>query len=120
MKLTRRFVVRTTRRLSEAAGYLELGLTRQALACLDRVGNPGPFAAAVELLRGEAARRERRFDDAAVSFEIAARLLPAPSNKPLWLAASRYQRETGNVDRAIQSLAHARGALPPSPTPRMN
>ena len=113
-------VIRTVKRLSEASGYLQLGLTKRALACLEGLEAPGPLGAAVEVLRGEAARQERRFDDAATSFEAAARMLPTPSNKPLWLAVSNFHRQAGNLPRAIQTLAHARGALPPRAKPNTN
>lgn len=120
MRFRNPLTIRTVKRLSEASGYLELGLTRQASACLDALGDPGPFSAAVEMLRGEVARRERRFQDAADSFEAAARLLPSPSNKPLWLAVSRFHRQAGNTALAIQMLAHARGAWPPKAKPNPN
>lgn len=110
-------VVRTVKRLSEAIGYLELGMTTQALACLEGLDEPGPLTAIAEMLRGEAARREERFDDAARCFEAAARMLPAPDNKSIWLALSSFHRQAGNTDQAIESLAHARGAWPPRPEP---
>lgn len=118
MNPVKKSIIRAMKCLSEASGYLELGMTKQALASLDRLDQPGPFQPAVEILRGEAARRERRFDDAADSFEAAARMLPAPNCKPLWLALSLYHRRAGNTDRAIETLAHARGALPPKARPK--
>ncbi len=63
--------IRVTRRLTQAAGYLELDMPQQALARLDNLGPLGPFEADVELLRGEAFRRQQRYDDAARSFEAA-------------------------------------------------
>lgn len=120
MELGRIGVVRTIKRLSEAIGYLELGMTQQALACLDVLAcldgldGPGPFRAVAEMLRGEAARRENRVRDAARSFEAAAKMLPATDNKSIWLALSSFHRQAGNTDLAIESLAHARGARPPS------
>ena len=113
-------VVSVLRRLSEAKGYLELGMTQQALACLDKIRDPGPFTAAVEMIRGEAARREQRFDAAASSFETAARMLHAPHDRPVWLTLSMCYRQAGDTDRAIESLALARGALPPKARPQAN
>ncbi|MBN2474353.1 MAG: hypothetical protein JXB62_07080 [Pirellulales bacterium] len=110
MRFDRTQMVRTVRCLSEATGYLELGLTQQAIACLDRIGNPGHFSAMAEMLRAEALRREQRYEDAALCFENAARMLPAPANKPIWLALSAYHRQTGNTIQAIETLAFARGA----------
>ena len=114
MELGKIQVVRTVKRLSEAIGYLELGMTQQALACLHGLDDPGPFTAIAEMLRGEAARREQRFDDAVRSFEAAARMLPAPDNKSIWLALSSFHREAGNAELAIETLARARGARPPN------
>ena len=118
MELGRLNVVRAVKRLSEAIGYLELGMTQQARACLEHVGSPGPFTAIAELLRGEAARREDRLDDAARSFEAAARMMPGPDSKSIWLALSTFHRQVGNTDLAIATLAHARGARPPSVEPK--
>lgn len=120
MQLGKIEVVRTVKRLSEAIGYLELGMTQQALACLEGLDEPGPFTAVAEMLRGEAARRENRLDDAARSFEAAARMLPAPDNKSIWLALSNFHRQAGNTDLAIETLAHARGARPPRTKPKAN
>lgn len=120
MELGRIGVVRTIKRLSEAIGYLELGMTPQALACLNGLDDPGPFSAVAEMLRGEAARRQSRFQDAARSFEAAARMLPAPDNKSLWLALSSFHRQAGNTDLAIETLAHARGARPPNAKRKAN
>ncbi len=106
-------VVRMVKRLNEAIGYLELGMTQQALACLDGLDTPMPFTAIAEMLRGEAARREHRFDEAARCFEAAARMLPGPDSKSIWLALSRFHRQVGNTDLAVATLAHARGARPP-------
>ena len=118
MELGRMKVVRTVKRLSEAIGYLELGMTQQARACLERLDGPGPFTAIAELLRGEAARREDRFDDAARSFEAAARMMPGPDSKSIWLVLSTFHRQVGNTDLAIATLAHARGARPPRVEPK--
>ncbi|OHB68405.1 MAG: hypothetical protein A2V70_17190 [Planctomycetes bacterium RBG_13_63_9] len=93
-------------------------MTRHALACLEGIKDAGPWSAVAELLRAEAARRERRFGDAADSLEAAAQLMPPPIGKSLWLAVSMCHRRAGNVDRAIESLAHARGAFPPRARPK--
>ncbi len=113
-------VVRILRRLSEAKGYLELGMTRHALGRLEGIRDWGPFTVAAEMLRGEAARREHRFAAAADSFETAARMLHTPHDKPVWLTLSMCYRQAGDTDRAIESLAHARGARPPKAKPQAN
>ncbi len=120
MKRNNPQIARVLRRLSEAKGYLELGMTQHALACLDKIRNAGPFTAAVEMIRGEAARREHRFEAAANSFEAAARILESPHDRPVWLTLSMCYRQAGDTDRAIESLANARGALPPKMRPPAN
>jgi len=110
--------VSIVKRLSEAVGYLELGMTPQAHASLDHIVSPGPFTAAVETLRAEVARREHRFEEAASSLETAARMTPNPQDRPLWLTLSAWHRQEGNTDLAIESLAYARGARPPKARPK--
>ncbi len=110
MKTTNQPPMRAIKRLSEAIGYVELGMTRQAAASLQKIGDAGPVTAVVEMLRAEIARREQRFEDAAESLEAAARVMPDADGRPLWLALSQWHRHVGNTDRAIDSLAHARGA----------
>ena len=103
---------RVTKRLREATGYLELGMTQHALDCLQGLGATGTFYAAAELLRGEALRRQRRFDDAAVHLEEAARHTPEPHDLPAWYALSQCLREAGDRETADTILARVRGAKP--------
>jgi tetratricopeptide (TPR) repeat protein len=112
--------VRTVKRLSEAIGYLELGMVEQALVCLQGLDEPGRFAGIAEMLRGEVARRQHRLDDAARSFEAAAKMLPAPDDKSVWLVLSDFHRQAGNTDLAIETLAHARGAWRRKAKPKEN
>jgi hypothetical protein len=102
------------KRLVEADGYLDLGMTRQALATLDAIDEPGGFLGAIEFLRGKALWLENRIDDAADSLRFAAEHTRAPFNRPAWLALSAYYHDHGLTDQAIDSLAHARGANNPS------
>jgi tetratricopeptide (TPR) repeat protein len=102
--------VRAVKRLSEAIGYLELGMTRQAVACLDHVEAGSPVSPLAEVLRGEVARREHRLDDATRYLETAAQMLPKPASKSIWLALSVFQRQLGDTELAINSLGRARGA----------
>ncbi len=107
--------VRVSHRVRNAIGYMELGMTQRALDHLEGIGQLGPFEAAVDLLRGEAYRILRRWDDATESFESAARKFKDPHDRSAWFALSQCLREAGDVDRAIQTLAHARGAKPSAP-----
>lgn len=102
--------IRVTKRMAEATGYLEIGMAQQALDRLDGLGDVGPLEAEIELIRGEALRSQHRYEAAAASFRNAARKAPSPHNRTAWLALSLCYRQSGDTDRAIQSLALARGA----------
>ena len=100
------------RRLREAIGFMELGLPQYALDRLDGLDTPGPFAAQIELVRGEALRKLHRYCDAAVSLKRAAAKFPAPYNKPAMLALSVCYHQAGDHIGAVNALASARGAGP--------
>ena len=105
-------LIRVAKRLREATGYFELGMPQHTLDCLEGLGELGPFEAEVQLLRGEALRVQHRYDDAAAALKTAARKFPAPYDRSAWFALSLCYRQVGDVNRAIQSLARARGAGP--------
>ena len=48
--------VRVSKRIRQAIGYMELGMTQRALDHLAGIKNWGPFEAPVQMLRGEAHR----------------------------------------------------------------
>lgn len=105
--------VRVLKRLSEATGYLELGMTQHVLECLDGLTPLGPFEADVELLRGEALRRQHRYQDAALALKAAAQSSsrsPNVEDSSAWLALSLCLQQGGQVAQALQVLARARGA----------
>jgi tetratricopeptide (TPR) repeat protein len=112
MSIDARQLTRVAKRVVEATGYLELDMAQQALDRLNELDDLGPFEAEVELLRGEALRLQQRFEDAAVALQKAARRFPTPFRKPALLALSLCYKQAGDQDRAMQSLAMARGALP--------
>jgi len=105
-------MIRVSKRLTQASGYLELDMPHKALECLDNLGALGPFEADVAILRGEAFRRQHRFQEAANSFQTAARKMPSPQDRDAYLAMSVYYQQAGNVAQAVQMLARARGARP--------
>jgi len=105
--------VRVGKRIREAAGYLELGMAEQALRALENLGDLGPLEGQVQMIRGEALRRQDRFAEAAVSFEQAAKKFPQPLDRPAWLASSWCYRQAGDFERAVNLLGWARGAMPP-------
>ena len=104
--------MRVAKRVCAATGYLELGMAQHALDCLTELGPSGPFEAEIELLRGEALRRQERFKDAAVALKAAADKLPAPHDVAAWLALSLCQKRAGDMVDSINTLAKARGASP--------
>lgn len=104
--------VKTVRRLIAAEGYLELDMPDYALEEIDAVGDPGPFEAVVELIRGEAYKGQRRYRDAIGPLKRAAELIPAPHNRQAWLSLSECFRKDGDVETAklIEKFANSPAA----------
>ena len=102
--------IRVSKRLTQAAGYLELEMPQHALERLEHLDPLGPFEADVSLLRGEALRRQNRLQEAAASFQVAAAKLASPQDREAYLAISLCLRQVGKVHEATQMLARARGA----------
>ena len=106
--------IRLSKRLSEADGYIDLGMSQHALDRLEGLGDHGPFEAAVAMLRGKALWLQKRFDEAAENLRVAADGLKSPQSRQAWLAISLYHRHRHDVDNAIDALSRARGAnIPP-------
>lgn len=105
--------VRLTKRLSEADGYIDLGMGQHALNRLDNIGEAGPFAPAVAMLRGKALWLQKRFDEAAEQLRTAADGLNYPYSRQAWLAVSLYHRQQGEIHESVDALANARGATTP-------
>jgi len=112
MALTLAQLIRVAKRVKEATGYFELGMTQHTLDCLEGLGDLGPFEAEVALLRGEALRAQHRYAAAETALKTAARKFPSPFDRSAWFALSLCYRQAGDTDRAVQSLARARGAMP--------
>lgn len=100
-----------TRKVREAAGYVELGLFDRALECLE-IPDLGPWEGPVSMFKGQILAAQGRFRDAAVAFERAAQLFPPPHDRFAWLTLSYCLRQAGDTTRAIQMLGRARGAFP--------
>ncbi|MGO8750317.1 MAG: tetratricopeptide repeat protein [Thermoguttaceae bacterium] len=101
--------MRVAKRVSAAAGYLELGMSQHTLDCLENLGDVGPFEADVDILRGAAFRLQHRFQEADVALATAAEKSPAPEDKAAWIALSICYNEAGNPAKALQMLARAEG-----------
>ncbi len=103
------------RRLAAAEGYLELGLPNYALAELNSVTDPGPFAPIAELFRGEALQAQEKYADAIAPLNRAAQLFPAPFNQRALLALSNCYRQDGQTQLADETAAAVE--MPPDVTP---
>lgn len=93
------------RRLAAAEGYLELGLPTYALAELNSVADPGPFAPIAELFRGEALQAQEKYADAIEPLNRAAQMFPAPFNQRALLALSNCYRHDGQIQLADETAA---------------
>jgi tetratricopeptide (TPR) repeat protein len=93
------------RRLAAAEGYLELGLPNYALAELNNLPDPGPFAPIAELFRGEALQAQEKYADAIEPLNRAAQMFPAPFNQRALLALSNCYRQDGQTQLADETAA---------------
>ncbi len=112
MEVDARQLVRVAKRLQQAHGYFELEMPQHALDCFEGLGDLGPFEAEIQLLRGEALRKQHRFDDAELALRSAAKKFPSPFDRSAWYALSLCYRQVGDTSQAVHSLARARGAQP--------
>ncbi len=111
-------VPKTIRRLQAAEGYLELNLPARALAELNSIKDQGPFAAAIDLLEGEALKIQQRFDEALVPLKRAATMIPSPLNKRAWRSLSECYRLSGRPEMAeIADLVVNAEEQPAEPQP---
>jgi tetratricopeptide (TPR) repeat protein len=93
------------RRLAAAEGYLELGLPNYALAELNSVADPGPFAPIAELFRGEALQAQEKYADAIEPLHRAAQMFPSPFNQRALLALCNCYRHDGQTQLADETAA---------------
>ena len=108
--MTARHQVQTRRYETQAEGYLELGMPRQALDALSRLGDRGEFGAHALYLRGEAYRTLELYADALKP--LGESVLTDRGNVHAWLALAWCQKRTGRVDLAIESIEHALDVSP--------
>jgi tetratricopeptide (TPR) repeat protein len=113
MTLTLAQLLRVGKRLTQAAGYLELQMPQQALASLESLGPLGPFEAEVEFLRGHALRMEHRYREAARKFKLAAQKLPSQKDEAAWVALAQIYHQIGTALKGTSPPGRARGANPP-------
>jgi len=103
-------LIRTAKRLQQATGYLELGMTQHALDCLETVEEFGPLSAEIALLRSRALYMQHRYHDAALMLATADHSASSETSKAAWLTLSLCYQMAGNVFQAVDALAQARGA----------
>ena len=89
----------------EAEGYLELGMARNALESLARLGDPAAFEVHELYLWGEGLRAMDRCFEAMVPLERAAKA--APEDLRVRMALGWCYKRTGRLDLAIETLEQA-------------
>ncbi len=99
-----------TRRLREAAGYIEFGMLDHALRALPTDGL-GVWEGPTFFLRGQILTALGKLSEAATSFRHAAEVSSYPHDRIAWLALSHCLRQAGDVDGAVHYLGRARGAF---------
>ena len=110
--------IRNAKIHNEAEGYLELGLARQALECLGRLGDPAAFEVHALYLWGEGLRAMERYFEALVPLERAAKA--APEDTRVRMALSWCYKRTGRLDLAIATLREALVVEPTEPVLHYN
>ncbi|TWT96725.1 TPR repeat-containing protein YrrB [Botrimarina colliarenosi] len=89
----------------EAEGYLELGMSAQALGSLQRRGKLVHADAHACYLMGEAFRELDRHSEAVIPLRRSVELDPTPTEA--WLALGWCYKRSGRLDEAIWSLEQA-------------
>jgi len=116
--------VRRRMLISEAQGYMDLGMPRQTLRSLDELDQSGGFSdvddfhGLVMLLRGEALRDLKEYEQAIGPLESAATAMPGEIHP--WVALGWCQKRTGRLEQAIRSLESALDRKPNEPLLHFN
>jgi Flp pilus assembly protein TadD len=96
--------------VTQAEGYLELGMASHALALLERWGEGDALPEHVLYLKGQVLRELGRYREALEPLTRAAHC--NPDNVSAWLALGWCYKRTGKLDRAIESLEEALSVEP--------
>jgi tetratricopeptide (TPR) repeat protein len=115
---TSRNRIRRMRLQHQAEGYLELGMPRQALDLLARLGESDGSDTHSFYLQGEALRALERYDDALVPLGRVAEA--EPENIHVWLALGWCHKRCGRIDLAIDALETALAVDADEPLVRYN
>lgn len=109
-RVTARNRIRRTKIQREAEGYLEIGMSRQALDVLSRLGEAEGFDAHTFYLRGEALRMLERYAEAIAPLLRAAEAVP--DDVHIWLALGWCYKRSGQIELAIEALQRALSVEP--------
>ena len=113
MNFERSDFIRTIKRITEASGYLDLEMPRQAIETLRSIKVPGPFVAQVAFLQGKALQLDKQFESAAVCLAVAAKNIPPQFKKQAFEYLSECVRESCNPPQlALDTFGVYRGAKP--------
>jgi Flp pilus assembly protein TadD len=110
--------IRRMRLQREAEGYLELGMAKQALATLARLGDPAKLDSTSLYLWGEALRSQERYEEAILPLTRAAEASPDDIN--IRLALGWCFKRVGRLQNAIEALEDALAREPNEPLLRYN
>jgi len=102
--------IRRTKIQREAEGYLELGMCRQSLTALDRLGQADASDPHTQYLRGESLRMMERYAEAIGPLRRAAEIIPDEVH--VWLALGWCYKRTGQIHLAIDALEKALASEP--------
>jgi Flp pilus assembly protein TadD len=97
--------VRRQQAVTQAEGYLELGMPLQALEALARLGSGETLSDHALYLQGEGLRALGRYREAIAPLSRAAQ--GDPRSTHIWLALGWCHKRTGRIDLAIESLEEA-------------
>lgn len=90
-------------RILLAKVYLDDAKVDSAIAALDQVGSPGPFAVSFNMIRGSALEQADRPAEAAAAYEAAAGAAGSDATKATLLAdAARAYQSAGRTDDAVR------------------
>ncbi|MEK6247495.1 MAG: tetratricopeptide repeat protein [Planctomycetales bacterium] len=96
--------------ISQAEGYLELGMVEHALSTIDQLGRSDDLEAHVLFLKGEAFRAARQYKEALKELKRAAK--STPEEIQIWISMGWCYKRTNRTNMAIQSLDQALAIAP--------
>ncbi|MGH7200729.1 MAG: tetratricopeptide repeat protein [Planctomycetaceae bacterium] len=112
-------LAKMVRHLRGADGYLQLQMPDHALEELDRIADPGPLEAPLQVLRGEALRTKQDYDAAIPALQRAAELIPPPFNRAAWLSLADCFRRRGqeHLAEVVEMFANLPAEMPAEAMP---